>query len=248
MFFLAVTLKHLVSNRRSSSFTLSCSRCGLHFTSTEHLEMHETMSTCNPDMVWPHNSSTVAGLKAIHRSELDASAVEDTRSKATSTAPALSASLDRTTATLRSASASSTPRTRSAIGTQPAGRVKVEGVRAEKSESTPKSPGNSAAEMKKRLFEAIMQDLEDARAKKVRKIVPEGKVHIYLWNHSITNDYVIDCCMDNGIERQAFFAVVSHLIDFANLSPDIQITDENYENFIPERHRALVEKLKRYTS
>jgi len=63
----AITLKHLVHPRHTATYHYGCKRCGSHFTTAEHLEMHSEQSTCNPDMVWP---STVApGSKCISRAE-----------------------------------------------------------------------------------------------------------------------------------------------------------------------------------
>jgi DNA-directed RNA polymerase subunit RPC12/RpoP len=66
----AVTLKHLIAKKKMNGFPYGCDRCGLHFTSMEHLKMHENHSTCNPEFVWPENAATMAGLRAIHRSDL----------------------------------------------------------------------------------------------------------------------------------------------------------------------------------
>lgn len=63
----AVTLKHLVHPRHTSTYHFGCKRCGSHFTTAEHLAMHTEQSTCNPEMVWP---TTVApGAKCVTRAE-----------------------------------------------------------------------------------------------------------------------------------------------------------------------------------
>lgn len=64
-----MTLKHLVSSKRSSAFPFGCSRCGLWLTTAEHLRSHEVNSTCNPNMIWPDNAHSMAGLRAISREE-----------------------------------------------------------------------------------------------------------------------------------------------------------------------------------
>lgn len=37
--------------------------------------MHNTLSTCNADMVWPENASTTSGLRCITRAEFAEQAV-----------------------------------------------------------------------------------------------------------------------------------------------------------------------------
>lgn len=50
------------------------------------------------------------------------------------------------------------------------------------------------------------------------------------------------------LERQAFFGVVSLLIDPKTLPPGTRITEDNYEQFVPDKHRTVVDRLKRYAS
>lgn len=70
MYFVAITLKHLVARKKSSSFNFGCARCGLFFTSQEHLTMHDAYTTCNPTLVWPHYAESMSGLRAIPKSQL----------------------------------------------------------------------------------------------------------------------------------------------------------------------------------
>lgn len=65
----AITLKHLISKKKSSMFPYGCSRCGLFFTSLDHVKSHEQFSTCNPNIVWPDNANSTSGLRAILRPE-----------------------------------------------------------------------------------------------------------------------------------------------------------------------------------
>lgn len=65
----AITLKHLTSKKKNSMFPFGCSRCNLHFTSMEHAKSHEQFSTCNPNITWPENASSMSGLRAIPRIE-----------------------------------------------------------------------------------------------------------------------------------------------------------------------------------
>lgn len=46
------------------------------------------------------------------------------------------------------------------------------------------------------------------------------------------------------IERKVFFSIISLLIDPSTIDPAVKITEDNYESFIPEKHKAAVEKLK----
>eukprot|EP01031_Cornospumella_fuschlensis_P026112 gene26112-31530_t len=74
----AVTLRHLVSSRSSAAYPYPCNSCSLHFTCAEHLEMHQKQSTCNPDNTWPSRISNLTGLHVVPRSEAD-KVVEKTR-------------------------------------------------------------------------------------------------------------------------------------------------------------------------
>lgn len=47
----AVTLKHVFSEKKSSSFPFGCKKCATYFSSKEHLEMHSLKSRCNPAIV-----------------------------------------------------------------------------------------------------------------------------------------------------------------------------------------------------
>lgn len=47
----AVTLKHVFSEKKSSSFPFGCKKCATYFSSKEHLEMHYLKSKCNPAIV-----------------------------------------------------------------------------------------------------------------------------------------------------------------------------------------------------
>ena len=47
----AVTLKHVFSEKKSSSFPFGCKKCSTYFSSKEHLEMHYLKSKCNPAIV-----------------------------------------------------------------------------------------------------------------------------------------------------------------------------------------------------
>ena len=48
-----------------------------------------------------------------------------------------------------------------------------------------------------------------------------------------------------GLERKTFFAIISLLIDPQLVNAEEIITEDNYEQFIPQEHSALIEKLKR---
>jgi len=46
------------------------------------------------------------------------------------------------------------------------------------------------------------------------------------------------------LERKVFFAIISLFIDPLTIDPGIQITEENYEYYLPEKYKGLVERLK----
>eukprot|EP01039_Chlorochromonas_danica_P008742 gene8740-9635_t len=68
-----ITLKHLVSNKSASGYPFGYNKCGLHLTTSEHLQMHRTMSTCDPENVWPENAATNFGPQAVKRGQQVAS-------------------------------------------------------------------------------------------------------------------------------------------------------------------------------
>lgn len=63
----AVTLRHLVHPRHTAAFHHGCKKCGLHFSTLEHLDMHTSMSTCNGDMVWP--TTVTPGCRCLTKAE-----------------------------------------------------------------------------------------------------------------------------------------------------------------------------------
>ena len=64
-----MTLNHGVSRKYTASYKYGCGRCGLHFSSTQHLASHKELSSCNPNMVWPPNAHGTSGLKCISKQE-----------------------------------------------------------------------------------------------------------------------------------------------------------------------------------
>jgi hypothetical protein len=64
----AVTLKHLVSKKKSTTQSHDCSRCGLYFSSPEHLHLHQNQTSCRdpnrPSMaLTPKVASTTAAVE-----------------------------------------------------------------------------------------------------------------------------------------------------------------------------------------
>ena len=47
----AVTLKHFISDKKTTSFPFGCKKCIVYFASKEHLDMHYLKSRCNPLVV-----------------------------------------------------------------------------------------------------------------------------------------------------------------------------------------------------
>lgn len=63
----AITLRHLIHPRHTATFHYGCKKCGLHFTTAEHLSTHVDQTTCNEDMVWP--ATVTPGAKCVTRAE-----------------------------------------------------------------------------------------------------------------------------------------------------------------------------------
>lgn len=163
-----MTLKHLVSRKRTSSFSFGCARCGLFMTTAEHLRTHEAQSTCNPNMVWPENAHITAGLRVIHRDDYGKQppALPNTPSTP-ATVPAKtrrnhtsSLAVTPSNSSSKTVASKTTPRTMTKDDPSP--------------EQGSKPHGNSLSESRKRLQEAIRQDLQTARQKRAKIIVPEG--------------------------------------------------------------------------
>jgi hypothetical protein len=68
LLYIAITLKHLVNKKKTASFPIGCTKCGLHFASEDHLTMHINHTTCNPNISWPNNVGSVSALRAAHKS------------------------------------------------------------------------------------------------------------------------------------------------------------------------------------
>lgn len=75
----AVTLKHVFSEKKSSSFPFGCKKCATYFSSKEHLEMHSLKSRCNPAIVRKRLEEAekskvdqqAAALKKLQKSDID---------------------------------------------------------------------------------------------------------------------------------------------------------------------------------
>lgn len=63
----AITLRHLVHPRHTAAFHFGCKKCGLHFSTAEHLASHEDHSSCNENMVWPPTVNP--GCRCVTREE-----------------------------------------------------------------------------------------------------------------------------------------------------------------------------------
>jgi hypothetical protein len=233
----AVTLKHLVASKRSSAFPNGCSKCGLWFTTEEHLNSHELHSTCNVDMIWPENAHSTAGLRAVSRAE-----VERQKLIPQSPVPVKTAS-SQSTASIKTSDSSnkSTNKieiplaesvTLSPLNTRKrsirpnAHKGDLVGspsmstnIATEVDEATSMNSPKDSIDSKKRLHAAIREDLSHARQKRAKIIVPE--------------------------ERQAFFAIVSLLVEPRSVPLGNKVTDENFEEYIPVEHIPLLNKLKR---
>jgi hypothetical protein len=75
----AVTLKHVFSEKKSSSFPFGCKKCTTYFSTKEHLEMHSSKSKCNPAVVRKRAEEAAkskvdqqaAALKKLQKSDSD---------------------------------------------------------------------------------------------------------------------------------------------------------------------------------
>lgn len=206
----AITLKHLISNKKALGFNFGCNTCGLHFGTAEHLASHKSKSTCNVNMVWPRDAHVTSGLRVIPRSEYNNTVTSPVVEKTKSSPKPVNTRPKKAERNISSASLQSM--------------------------TSMTGPGES----RKRLQEAVQVELSSARQKRTRIIVPEGTALLF-YNYKFN----VSLQSYNTVERQAYFGVVSLLIDPSKLDSGVQITDDNYEEFIPEEHRPLIERLKK---
>lgn len=68
--------------RHTAAFHHGCKKCGLHFSTAEHLVMHTDMSSCNEDMVWP--TTVTPGCRCLSRAD---AAEQDAAEAATASLP-----------------------------------------------------------------------------------------------------------------------------------------------------------------
>lgn len=211
----AVTLKHGVSRKSTSSYRHGCVRCGLYFSSMEHLSMHSEQSTCNPNMVWPPNSHNTSGLRCISKqeyaaAEAAAAAEESVNIKRSNTgagsagtgAGAGSKKKDWHTYSSSSKHASNKKRSAAAAGLED----RKAGVSSQALKLGATVLGGPA-------------DVHNPRWKQASLIVPE--------------------------DRKAFFAVISLLVDAAMVPSGVKLDERNFERYIPQQHRNLITQLKR---
>lgn len=181
-------------------------------TTAEHLKSHEAFSTCNPDIVWPENADTMAGLRAITKTELArqkqaqqtvVSSPKPSQQQQPNATPFSSSSNKGTTelsskrkslqveVELPSSPISSRKRTirkrygdadspyltnkhTSASDNTSSSHVAGGNTSSELDEARSTEIGSKAKDSKKRLYDAIREDLSLARQKKSKVIVPEG--------------------------------------------------------------------------
>ena len=55
---------------------------------------------------------------------------------------------------------------------------------------------------------------------------------------------LLNMCLFHNVDRKAFFAVVSLLIDPEEVPESEKLTEDNYEAFLPPQHKKLVDALK----
>lgn len=66
----AITLKHVVSEKKSPAFPFGCKKCSIHFTSEEHLEMHKKYSSCNPKPIVKIKKPVVQMVKPVPQNSI----------------------------------------------------------------------------------------------------------------------------------------------------------------------------------
>eukprot|EP00981_Chlorochromonas_danica_P011777 scaffold4256_cov174-Ochromonas_danica.AAC.6 len=231
----AITLKHLVSNKAASGYPFGCNKCGLHFTTSEHLQMHRTMSTCNPENVWPENAATTSGLRAVKRGQqvtsIDNSKNADSTTGNANTKDGKSNKIVvvKSEHSSHEVSSSSSP----AIGliTRKRDRESLASSVVEESNNSSNSGighgGGAPSSLLTNSNSVFMQHGGGhstgeigTRNKRAKVIIPE--------------------------ERKAFFSVVSLLIDPKTVDQGIKLTEQNYEQYLPAEHLPIVQKLKGY--
>ena len=88
------------------------------------------------------------------------------------------------------------------------------------------------------------QELFVPRQKRAKVIVPEGEQHVLLCYstgilYSVLHMYILLC-----IDRKAFFAVMSLLVDASTVPESVRLDEDNYEAYLPPRYKKLVDVLK----
>jgi len=198
----AITLRHAVHTRRTQAFPYGCDQCGLHFATEEFLTMHSSLSSCNPNMVWP--PFIAPGCKCITKEEhvTQAAAAPKGGEKATGG---------------KKLSPSSRGAVAPSQGKLTKGKDTIDA-------STKSAKHNRSGSLTDSSLHALTSyyvagaDKFQPKAKKAKIIIPE--------------------------DRKAFFAVVSLLIDPKEVPENVKLTEDNYETYIPRRHKKLVDKMK----
>lgn len=179
-----MTLKHLVSSKRSSAFPFGCNRCGLWLTTAEHLRSHEINSTCNPNMIWPDNAHSMAGLRAISREEA-------ARQHQLLRSPTLQLPNPNESQDFQGETSAQTPLgARKRTIKRRFGDADSPYFTSPPTSSTSHHPNLESPEGKflireepmdpakrQRLEDAIREDLSQAREKELKIIIPEGKLY-----------------------------------------------------------------------
>lgn len=219
----AVTLRHLSHRKRSHSFPHGCSKCDTWFTTEDHLMSHKSQSSCNPDMVWPHDANEKAGLRCVLRGTEGKSE----RHNASKNSSSSSSSFDK--GNKHSAGAISKSKKSSIDGG-----------------SVMNASSSSSPRLSRKRNAATAAGLQGQRPSKVGKIlVPEDRKALFaLVSLLLMNPEVID---KSDVAAAVAARKTENETENFEVAPyyhnGVQITDDNYLSLLPAKHKSLIEKL-----
>lgn len=191
----AITLQHLSSTEQSATCSIQCERCGIYFSSDEHVKMHQTQSSCsikdNSSVLSEENNVLPTADYKSNESEVLMSIDELNNNNEYE-------SLNEVVA----------------MRQQPMANYFT---RIENEKQVPLVEGDEPS-----------QDIKVVVDKELRhRLSRRGSMIIPL-------------------ERKAFFAIVSLLVDPKLLGLSTQLNSENFIQYIPEEHQGLVQRMKEY--
>lgn len=199
----AITLQHLSSSEQSATCQLQCERCGIYFSNEEHIEMHQSQSSCSK------KDDNIQSKSENPTEDEEFMVIESIE---------FEEHQERNNATDYHQKDGNQPEE---IGYNADEGERSDIIKIEKIATPVMNSSSSLINISASTATSVSsEDIQNRMLKKGKVILP--------------------------MERKAFFAIISLLVDPKLMSPSTQLTSENFIEYIPAERQPLVEIMKEY--